>query len=99
VEDTERVKWLLLAVFLLTFLVHSALGEPCFRFYAPETTHTVMLPFERSFVFSVRLSNVGDEELLVTHVGEPHGEHEAPLEGEHYGVRGLWSIEPEARLA
>ena len=64
-RSTWRFKWLLLTALLLTFLAHSVLGSPCFKFYAPETTHTVVLPFERSIIFKARLSNVGDEELFV----------------------------------
>lgn len=60
-----RLKWFLLTVLLIAALVHIAPCKPRFKFYAPETTHTVVLPFERSFIFTVRFHNLGDEDLFV----------------------------------
>ena len=60
-----RLKWLPLMILLVAFPVHMALCKPHFEFYASETEHTVVLPFERSFIFTVRFHNLGDEDLLI----------------------------------
>lgn len=49
---------------LLLILLTLCAAAPL-NFTTHETSHTVVLPLERSFIFSVRFQNTGDKNILI----------------------------------
>ncbi len=41
------------------------------NFTTPETSHTVLLPLERSFIFSIKFQNINEKDVLVNFISEP----------------------------
>ena len=57
---------------LLLIILTACVTALPFNYNAPETSHTVVLPLERSFIFTIKFENTG-EDLIINFVPEVQG--------------------------
>ena len=68
-----QIKFSALAVVFL-FLIslgYCAALSSSIEVYVPESSHTVVFPLERSFIFTVKIKNLDDQERIVSFDSSP----------------------------